>query len=297
MSSTVIIAGHYCHDTLYLANGTRREALGGSVSYISSVLNALDIECSVVSKVGADFGYFSQISHAPLHAPVVASGAVTTQYISDFTHGERIGRVGAVCEPIYLSDLTHRVSGTSHDHPALYTIALAVGIVGEVLPETLSGLADRSHYLLCDVQGLIRQIDSVGRVTCKPLRDTEYYGLLGRISFLKASRQEAEFLDIEEVRRRTCLLVTEGDQGCTVYLKNREFKVPAFQAVELDPTGAGDCFLAGFAAGLLQGLALDEAVRMGNYYGALAVAQVGVPTPAMIRASIPMPLEFYSAVG
>jgi 1D-myo-inositol 3-kinase len=289
MSPSVIIAGHYCHDTLYLANGTRSEALGGSVAYITSILNALDIECSVVSKVGSDFGYLSQISHTPK----VVAGFPTTQYISDFTLGERVGRVGAVCEPICFSDLEDRELCPLDSFP--YEIALAVGIVGEVLPETLLGLAAKSRYLLCDVQGLIRQIDSVGQVTCKPLRDTPFYEHLGRISFLKASRQEANFIEIEEVRRRTCLLVTEGDQGCTVYLKNREFRVPAFKAAELDPSGAGDCFLAGFAVGLLRGLTLDEAVRLGNYYGALAVAQVGVPIPASIRKSDPSISYLYSA--
>jgi 1D-myo-inositol 3-kinase len=297
MAPSVIIAGHYCHDTLYLANGTRSEALGGSVSYISSVLSALEIECSVVSKVGPDFGYLSQISHAPRVVP----GAHTTQYISDFTQGERIGRVGALCEPIYPLDLPSLPAliegdlGPDVPPPFSYEIALAVGIVGEVLPETLLGLAAQARYLLCDVQGLIRHIDPVGRVTCKPLQDTPFYQHLDQISYLKASRQEAGFLDIEHVRQRTCLLVTEGDQGCTVYLKDREFRVPAFQAVELDPTGAGDCFLAGFAMGLLRGLALDEAVKLGNYYGALAVAQVGVPTPAVIRNLIPDGLYLYSA--
>ena len=288
MSSTVIIAGHYCHDTVYLANGTRSETLGGSVSYITSVLSALDIECSVVSKVGLDFKYSSQISHAPK----VVSGT-TTQYISDFTQGERIGRVGAVCDPICFSDLADLTANPLNSFS--YEVALAVGIVGEVLPETLLGLAVRSRYLLCDVQGLIRQIDSAGRVTCKPLRDTPFHEHIDQISFLKASRQETDFIDIEEVRQRTSLLVTEGDQGCTVYLKNREFRVPAFKAVELDPTGAGDCFFAGFTAGLLRGLSLDKSVQLGNYYGALAVAQVGVPAPTAIRDSISTSFYLYSA--
>ena len=289
MAPPVILAGHPCHDTLHLANGTSTKALGGSVSFITSVLSALDIQCEVVSKVGSDFQYFSEINYTPQ----VIEGRPTTQYISDFTHGERVGRVGAVCEPIYLADLPKGSGSSTRPNP--YEIALAVGIVGEILPETLLGLAERSKSLLCDIQGLIRQIDPVGRVTCKPLRETPFYEHLERITYLKASREEAQFLDIQEVRRRTCLLVTQGDQGCTVYLKNRKFRIPAFTAVEVDPTGAGDCFLAGFAAGLLRGLALDEAVKLGNYYGALAVAQVGVPAPAVLRRAIPSLFYLYSA--
>jgi 1D-myo-inositol 3-kinase len=157
------------------------------------------------------------------------------------------------------------------------SIAIAAGIVGEVLPETLQSLAFKSKFLLCDIQGLIRKFDAVGQVSLQPLSETAFYPFLNLISFLKVSRAEADFIDIEEVRQKTTLLITEGELGCTVYLKYREFSVPAFRANELDPSGAGDCFLAGFAAGLQQGLLLDEAVRMGNYYGSLAVEQVGVP--------------------
>src|ERR1700753_3432015 len=96
-----LLVGHYCHDTLYLANGTRSATLGGSVSYISSVFSALELECSVVSKVGPDFAYFSEISHQPQ----VVTDAKTTQFIADFTQGERRARVGAICDSIRPEDI------------------------------------------------------------------------------------------------------------------------------------------------------------------------------------------------
>jgi 2-dehydro-3-deoxygluconokinase len=49
----------------------------------------------------------------------------------------------------------------------------------------------------------------------------------------------------------------------------------------VDPVGAGDAFCAGFIAGLLDGVELEAALRMGNACGALAVAapgdQAGLP--------------------
>ena len=59
--------------------------------------------------------------------------------------------------------------------------------------------------------------------------------------------------------------------------RESSFTVPAFPAIEVDPTGAGDSFLAGFVCGLCKGLPLDAAVRMGNFFGSLAVQQVGIP--------------------
>lgn len=260
----ILIVGHYCHDTLIHKNGVRSTALGGSAAYISSVLNALEKKCSVVTKVGPDFVYASQV----IYPPQVVPGTKTTQFLADFTKGERGGKVAAICEAIFPEDISEG---------PVTRIALAVGIVGEVLPQTLEKLTQYSSHVLCDVQGLIRTIDSEGRVTHRSLQETRFEPLLGKVSFLKASRSETQSMDLDQIRRKTCVLVTEGSEGCTVLEGNREFHVPAYPVEEVDPTGAGDCFLAGFAAGLLNGLPLDRAVLMGNYFGAQAVQSIGVP--------------------
>jgi 1D-myo-inositol 3-kinase len=133
-------------------------------------------------------------------------------------------------------------------------------------------------FLFPNLQALIRTIDpDTGLVGLRKLEETPFYDLLHGISFLKAARNEACYLDLETVRQKTVVIVTEGKHGSRVYSKDREYRVPAFPATEVDPTGAGDSFLAGFSAGLYQGLPVEQAVLMGNYFGGLAVAQVGVP--------------------
>jgi len=114
-------------------------------------------------------------------------------------------------------------------------------------------------------------------VGLRNLEETPFYEMIEDISFLKAARNEALYVDIEKVRQKTCLIVTEGKNGSRIFSKDWEFRVPAFPAIEVDPTGAGDSFLAGFSAGLYQGLPVEQAVVMGNYFGGLAVAQVGIP--------------------
>src|SRR5215210_5074888 len=96
-----LVVGHYSHDILLLANGERKTVLGGSVSYITSVADGIGMETKVVSKVGEDFAYRSQIRHTPQMIP----SRKTTQFIADFTQGDRIGTVGAVCELIYPNDI------------------------------------------------------------------------------------------------------------------------------------------------------------------------------------------------
>ena len=51
--------------------------------------------------------------------------------------------------------------------------------------------------------------------------------------------------------------------GCEVFCENGAFKVAPFEADQVDPTGAGDCFLGGFAAGIVRGLAVPDAALLG----------------------------------
>ncbi len=260
----VLIVGHYSHDTLIHSNGFQSAVLGGSSAYIASVFSSLKIPCHVVAKVGSDFRYLSQV----LHPPQVISGSLTTQFRADFREGERVEHALSVCESILADDIPSGVR---------YRLGLVVGIAGEILPSTLNQVIESVDCVLCDIQGLIRRVGSEGRVFHQFLEQTPFFSSLSKISFLKVNRFEANFIDLQKVRQQTCILVTEGKEGCSVYAPNQQFQVPGFPAVEVDPTGAGDCFLAGFGAGLLQNLPLEAAVRLGNYFGALAVGGVGIP--------------------
>jgi sugar/nucleoside kinase (ribokinase family) len=106
--------------------------------------------------------------------------------------------------------------------------------------ETLAELA-RGRRLLFDGQGLVR------RPAEGPLvLDTDFDpALLAHVQTLKLSEDEAEVVgedfDVPE------LLITYGSRGSRVRVGGRETFVPAFR-LPRDPTGAGDAFLAAYAA-------------------------------------------------
>ena len=66
-----------------------------------------------------------------------------------------------------------------------------------------------------------------------------------------------------------------GGRGCRVFSTDGTIDVPGFKIKAVDPTGAGDCFDAGFVSGYLDGLPLHEAARMANAMGALAASRMG----------------------
>lgn len=263
-----LVVGHYCHDLIRLHAGREVESLGGSVSYVTNILDALGLHSTVISKVGCDFSYASATAS---HPPTVVHPAKTTRFYADFTAGsDRVLRVLSACDPIQPSDI--------RSDPTDYAIGLVVGVAREILPETLRRMVKVSKLVMVDIQALIRTVDPVdGTVGLRKLCETDFYDFLEEISFLKASTLEAAYVDVEEARQRTCVIITEGKNGCRVYERDREFHVPAFPAQEIDPTGAGDSFLAGFSAGMMRGLSVEDAVLVGNYFGSVTVGQIGVP--------------------
>lgn len=84
------------------------------------------------------------------------------------------------------------------------------------------------------------------------------------------------------------VVVTRGSDGCTVYDAAHPdgLHAPAFPVVEVDPTGAGDCFDAGFLARWLAGDPLADAARYANACGALAVTAKGPMAGAKPSAEV-----------
>jgi len=84
------------------------------------------------------------------------------------------------------------------------------------------------------------------------------------------------------------VVLKRGSRGATVYSGGTTVEVPVYAVTEVDPTGAGDCFDAGFVCGLLEGRSIMEAAEMASAAGALNAAAFGPMegdiSPQTIRA-------------
>jgi fructokinase len=135
-----------------------------------------------------------------------------------------------------------------------------------------------------------------------------------RADIIKVSEEELAFLtgDADQKRaarslwtdRLRLLVVTCGPAGCTYFTPDGGGSVPGFRVTPLDTTGAGDGFVAGLLAGLLDSMpvgagqrdvrldaaALEHALRLGNGVGALTTTQKGaipaLPTRSAVEAFI-----------
>ena len=84
------------------------------------------------------------------------------------------------------------------------------------------------------------------------------------------------------------LVVTDGENGCHVFGREKTTFIPAIRYDgPVDTVGAGDSFTAGFALALAAGSPLAEAAELGNACAALTIrklAQTGVPSPSELAA-------------
>jgi len=256
----ILLVGNYCHDTIVRRDGTLFETLGGAVAHAGAVLAALGVDFDVVAKVGSDFRYADEVVRLPMIVPQ----ARTTAFLDDYRESDRVATLQAAAPPIDAADL-----GGSPCRAAL-----VCGIAGEIGAETVARVRELAELALGDAQAFVRRVDAGGRIS---LREPELalHAEMNRLDWLKLSLSEARVLEPSSLGCNA--VVTDGDRGCFLLQHGRETRVPAFPAVEVDPTGAGDCFLAGFAWGLLRGWGPARAALFGNFCGALAVAHHGVP--------------------
>lgn len=71
------------------------------------------------------------------------------------------------------------------------------------------------------------------------------------------------------------VVLKNGKNGCVIYNDDQRLEVPSFKVDEVDPTGAGDSFAAGFITALLRGSSYYECGRFANAVGALSVLKQG----------------------
>jgi len=96
------------------------------------------------------------------------------------------------------------------------------------------------------------------------------------LTALTNTQSVASALDhLRQINPACIVILTKGADGCTVYADNQEVDVPGYAVTEVDPTGAGDCFDAGFLTAWLSGQSPVKAARWANACGALAVTQQG----------------------
>ncbi|WP_328492677.1 sugar kinase [Streptomyces sp. NBC_00414] len=112
-------------------------------------------------------------------------------------------------------------------------------------------------------------------------------------------------LELADVRRLLphprLLVVKDGGRTATVFGGEDSWTVPALRTDVVEPVGAGDAFAAGFLTGLLRGVDMERALRLGHITAGSALQVTGdhgpLPDSARIERLLGLPAHEWAAVN
>jgi hypothetical protein len=251
--------GHVCKDLT--PDGY---TLGGTVSFSARLARALGCRTAVLTRSSDDFVW-------PPFPPDIETCVVpsfhTTLFENVYTAHGRIQTLHAVADPI---EAAHVPTEWRRAH-----IVHLGPIANEIAPEVI-GLFTGSLIGLTP-QGWMRRWDETGRVYAGDWPEAAQVLPQATAVILSQEdlRDEAMLADYRALSR--LLVVTQGNNGCTVYFGDKTRHIPTRPAREVNATGAGDIFATAFLVRLHQtGGNPWEAGRFANEIAALSVEWDGV---------------------
>jgi len=277
----IVPVGHFCIDSIFLPD--RKVpfiVLGGSAAYVSFSARRLGARVSVVSKVGEDFPnaylWWLEQEGVDLSGLVRVQDAETTRfelkYSSDLS--DRDLQLTKRVPPITVEDLPNSLKAKAiHMAP----------IAGEITYEVAEKLRNCADVLSFDPQGLVRNFDEIGNVTCGLLTDKR---ILEIIRIYKSSADEIKAVttlsDLNSAIKAVheygveTVLVTLGMQGTILSVEGNRYNIPACKSEKVvDPTGAGDAFIGGFLAEYINGEDHLRCACVGSAAASFVIEAVG----------------------
>ena len=242
---------------------------GGTVTYGALAARALGSVPAIVTSVGPDL--LSSLPDVDTH---VVTAAKSTAFRNDYAPGGRTQHIESVAKPLLPSDVPPEWQG-----------AQSV-LLGPLVGEVNAALARYfpNSLVVASVQGWLRHWDSTGRVTPRGWSGLNVLPYIDAavvsVDDIVDEGQVSQWADIVPV-----LVVTQGSQGARLHAKGRWHTIPGFDAMEVDPTGAGDVFAAAFALMLLETENPVRAATFASCVASFAVEAQGtsnLPTRAQV---------------
>ena len=277
------------------ASGYRAEtgmlAAGGEAVNQSAAAARLGMKAGILCALGKDAAgdlVVSTLERAGVSTdriirPDDCSTPVTTMFVRE--NGERKS----------ITNLAHRYNF----HPEKYLSFLAgtrAVILGslfrapfddpEIISAVVRGARDTGAIVFADTK-----LPNFRTLTLEDLRDT-----LPLISYITPNEDEARYYTGKETPEEMAevflgygirnVIIKRGGMGCYFRNAETELRLPAFPVHAVDSTGAGDCFIAGFASEILRGSTDEEALRFANACGAICTTAAGAGTALKSRDQV-----------
>ena len=245
----------------------------GHASAVISTVGEDDFGRLTLDRLSRDGVDVSGIAIAPDHPTATAFVRYRADGARDFIFNIRHSACGltpdkAKAQPV-LDQARHlHVMGSSLSSPDLIAFNLAAARAVKARGGTVSFDPNLRKEMLAS--------PGIGEAMEAVLELTDLFLPSGDELFLFTHAKQPRQAVDELLGRGVCAIVHKlGAEGVRYYDREGSQFVPAFDAKEIDPTGAGDCFGAAFTVRWLEGAPTHQALVMANAAGAIAVGKRG----------------------
>jgi len=252
---TVLLAGHVCLDRY----GTVFTP-GGTVSYAAKTYLGLGARVLAATAASSDFPAEALSGAKADVAPAHCTTTFVNTYAADGTRSQRVEAAAPPLDPARVPRAWLEAD-VIHLAPILGEVDLGAWV-----------RASRGGFIGIGVQGWVRAVEPDGTVSQPPWMPSpaDLRGVHAACVGEDDLRGQGDLLD------RLAAVVpivafTHSERGCEIILRGRTVRVGAFSTTQVDPTGAGDVFSAGFFLGLAEGAEPAEAARLGAAAASIVV--------------------------
>lgn len=260
-AARIITVGHVTHDRY-----GDDIVPGGCAFYGALTQHGLGAAVHLVTAVGDDFACDDALAGLSCD---VQRGGVTTLFTNLYPEGSiRVQRIEAMAPPVR--------------PPAVLPDAALVHLAPVMQDVELAAWLDAAgpRPVALAVQGWIKDRGPNETVVQTPWQVDG--ALLARVAFAACGEedlvQQGDLLD-RLCRHVPVVAFTHGKRGCDVIVRGETTRVGIYpDAVEVDPTGAGDTFAAGFFLGLAEGRDPVAAAKLGAAAASIVVEGRGGAT-------------------
>ena len=262
-------------------------ALGGTVTFAALTAYRLGLAAAIVTCADAAW-----LELLPNRLPEIGlAGRVSTAsttFVNTYHEGFRTQFLRARAGEL-----------TDADIPASWLnapIVLFAPLNQEFTPALIRHFPRRPGSILAATpQGWLRSWDADGRVwpspwaaasEVLPLLDALILSHDDLLPFADGNRADADAILTQWSMHVPLLVATDSSHGATLFQHGQKETFPAYQAVEVDPTGAGDVFATAFLVHLYRHRDPRQAVDFANCVASLSIEQegiTGIPTWELVQ--------------
>jgi 1D-myo-inositol 3-kinase len=250
----VAIVGSTVRDVVHLPGRAPARSTGGSPIFAARALAALGVRPGIATRCD-DPALAAPIAELASPLCVQIDSSVVQSELRYREDGERDHALTGLGEIWSADDITGWAAPAVRDATWVHA---GTQVGGDLGPEVLEALAAGGRSVALDAQGPLRR-RQMGPLVLTGTLDS---ALLGHVQALKLSEHEAlaayGTIDAGAIRA-LCqvpeVLVTFGEFGAAVSCEGGSGQVSSKAVTGVDPTGAGDAFLASYAYARAQGRA------------------------------------------